>query len=134
MQTCPPKLKQQSRGHLKNNQEQTKNMRAGTLNLESSYFYSKFKTWGLSMHFSVWKVMAPLKVLKISAPYKRDEKSKITSMQQSYGWFILRNCSNLITSRYTFKKIWNILRYSLDSKFNIRENVSPLKTESWIPE
>lgn len=55
-------------------------MRAGTLNLESSYFYSKFKTC-ISMHFSVWKVMAPLKVLKISAPYKRDEKSKITSMQ-----------------------------------------------------
>ena len=31
------------------------------------------------MHFSVWKVMAPLKVLKISASYKkRDKKSKIT--------------------------------------------------------
>ena len=30
------------------------------------------------MHFSVWKVMAPLKVLKISASYKRDKKSKTT--------------------------------------------------------
>ena len=30
------------------------------------------------MHFSVWKFTAPMKVSKMSAPYKRDKKSKIT--------------------------------------------------------